>query len=186
MRWFDSPPCVPLDVIEATDDRLLLRGPTVGARAVGGFNAAMGGVAAAVGLRLLRLPLPGPMKLVPLGFAAVGGVMAAVGASRAVSQVSVEVTTHGLDFRWRPGPLPERALHVDSAQLAALEVKTHVHSERSSRFGEGSEVYEYRLVAITKDGRVLAIDTHGTHAQAELRKQAIEARLRRAQTSGPE
>lgn len=179
MRWFDAPPCVPLDVIEATGERLLLRGPTAGARAVGGFNAAMGGVAAAVGLRLLRLPLPGPLKLVPLGFAAVGGVMAAVGASRAVSQVSVEVTARGLDFRWRLGLLPERTLHVESGQLAALEVKTHAHAERSSRFGEGSEVYEYRLVAVTKDGRVLAIDTHGTNAQAELRKQAIDARLRR-------
>lgn len=178
MRWIDSPPCVPLDIAEETAARLLLRGPGAGARAVGGVNAAIGGVVAAAGLRMLRLPLPGPLKLVPLAFAGVGGVMAAFSATRALSQVSVEATRTGLTFRWRLGALPERSLHLATSDVAALEVTAHSRSERTSGFREPSEVYEYRLVAVTKDGRSLPIDTHGTHAQADLRKQAFEARLK--------
>lgn len=179
MRWLDQPPCVPLDVAEATDTRLVLRGPTVGARAVSGANAAMGGLFAGVGLRFLRLPLPGPLRLVPLGFAAVGGAMAALGAGRALARASVEVTPDGITWRWKVPAFDERSHHVPAAEIAALEVTKHSYTERSTTLGTDYQVYEHRLVVVTRDGRATPIDTHGTHAQAELRRKAVEAALRR-------
>lgn len=129
MRWLDTPPCVPLEEVERRPGRLLLRGPTLGYRVSGGAGAVFGGAAAAFGLRLSRV-LPGPMKLVPLGIAAVGGAVAAVSSAQASVQVTVEVTASGLVARWRLPLLAEKELALATAEVAALEVKTVVRSER--------------------------------------------------------
>ena len=178
MRWLDTPPCVPLEIAEARGERLILRGPTTGARAVSGANAAMGGLFAGVGARFLRLPLPGPVKLVPLAFTVVGGAMAALGAGKALARVSIEVSREGLTWRWKLPALDERSLHVAAADIAALEITKHAHRETTTA-DRDYQVFEFRLVVITRDGRATPIDTHGTHAQAELRRQAVAARLPR-------
>lgn len=178
MRWLDTPPCVPLDLDEATADRLVLRGPTKGARAVSGVNAALGVLFAGMGARLLRVPLPGPLKLVPLGFTVAGGAMAAFGAGKALARVSVEVTRDGLTWRWKLPALDERVLHIAAADVAALEITKHAHRDTTSGPGD-AQVYEHRLVVVTRDGHATPIDTHGTHAQAELRRQAVSSRLPR-------
>lgn len=173
MRWLDTPPCVPLEEVERRPGRLLLRGPTLGYRVSGGAGAVFGGAAAAFGLRLSRV-LPGPMKLVPLGIAAVGGAVAAVSSAQASVQVTVEVTASGLVARWRLPLLAEKKLALATAEVAALEVKTVVRSERSELLERSTEVYEHRVCVVTRDGRAIPLDAHGTHAQAELRRGAIE------------
>lgn len=178
MLWIDTPPCVPLEIAEASSERLLLRGPTTGARVVSGANAAMGGLFAGVGARFLRLPLPGPLKLVPLGFTVVGGAMVALGAGKALSRISIDVTREGLTWRWKLPVLDERTVHVAAADVAALEITKHAHRETTTG-DRDYQVFEFRLVVITRDGRATPIDTHGTHAQAELRRQAVAARLPR-------
>jgi len=176
VRRLDSPPCVPLEVAEASPKRLLLTGPTKGARFTHGATAAMGGFFAGVGLRFLRMPLPAPFKVVPLLFTAVGGGMAALGATTAFSSCSLEITRKGLTFTWKPLALAERTLHVAAKDLEAFEVTTHTHATRDT-FGDERAVHEYRLNAVTKDGKALPLEPFLTRAQAELRRKDVEARL---------
>jgi hypothetical protein len=176
MRWFDAPPCVPLDVAESTPKRLLLTGPTKGARFTNGATAAMGGFFAGVGLRFLRLPLPAPFKVVPLLFTAVGGGMAALGATAAFSSCSLEATKRGLTLTWKPLALAERSLHVAAKDLEAFEVTTHTHSTRDT-FGDERAAHEFRLVLVTKDGRAIALEPFFTRTQAAQRQKQLEARF---------
>jgi hypothetical protein len=174
MRWLDTPPCAPMDVTEASAARVRLTGPAASSRLTGGFAAAAGTAIAGVGLRLLRLPIPGPARLVPLAFTAVGGGVAALGAVEALSSCSLEATREGLTVRWKVPLREERTLQVPATELAALEVTTH-HFEGAQqvRFGRGVRTYEFRLVAVTRDGRAIELETFATRAQAALRQQVL-------------
>lgn len=178
MRWFDEPPCLQLDVKESTPTRLFLTGPTTRARLEGGATAAVGSTFAGMGLRFLRLPIPGPFKLVPLVFTAAGAGLTALGATTALASASLEVTRAGLTLRWKVPTRDERALELPAERLEALEVTAHAHSERSTFGGLAREVYQYRLVAVTKDGRATPLEWFPTRAQAELRQKAVTAVLR--------
>lgn len=174
MRWFDSPPCPQMDVSHASDERLALKGPSAGARVAGGATAAFGGVFATMGLRFLRLPVPGPFKLIPLAFTAIGAGVAAVGASTAFAECSVEAKRgEGLTLRWKLPALAEHSVHLGPDALAAFEVTSHAHRS-SNEYGPDDVTMEYRLVAIARDGRAFAFESHGTRTQAELRKGAFE------------
>jgi hypothetical protein len=178
MRWLDSPPCVPLDVAEDTPKHLRLSGPSSSARLTNGAAAAMGGVFAGVGLKLLRLPLPAPFKLVPLLFTAVGGGMAALGATTALSSCSLEASKQGLTLRWKVPALAEKSMHLAAKDVEAFEITTHLHSTRDT-FGDERAVHEHRLVVVTKDGRAIPLEPFFTKTQATQRQKQLEARLKR-------
>ena len=174
MRWIDSPPCPLMEVAHSSDDRLEVKGPSTGARVAGGATAAFGGVFAAMGLRFLRLPIPGPFKLIPLAFTAVGATVAAVGASSAFSNCSAEAKRgEGLFLRWKLPTRNERTVHIRPVQLEALEVTEHAHHS-SNDYGRDDVVMEFQLVAITKDGHAFPFESFGTRTQANLRKVAFE------------
>lgn len=173
MRWFDSPPCPSYDVTQSTPERLLLQGPSKASRLAGGATAAFGSVFAGVGLRIARLPIPGPFKLVPLAFAAIGGGVAAVGGAAALADASIDVTREGLWLKWKLPALPEKERRVLKADLEGFEVTTHAH-QGSSEFGNNDRVLEFRLVVVLKDGTSLELESFGTKTQAELRRRAIE------------
>jgi hypothetical protein len=163
-----------MDLAQSTKTTLTLTGPSTAARLAGGASAAFGGVFAAMSLRFLRLPIPAPFKLIPLAFTAIGAGVAAVGTSTALSSCSVEAKRGaGLTFRWKLPGLEERSLTLPSRELESFEVTTHEH-HRSNDYGPDDVVTEYRLVALTRDGRALPFESHGTKTQANLRKVALE------------
>lgn len=173
MRWLDTPPHPLLDVKLSTPDRLLLTGPGAAERLAGGATAAFGGVFASVGAGFLRLPVPAPFKLIPLAFTAIGAGVAALGATSALASCSVEVQRgEGLTLRWKIPTRPERVLRLAVSELEGFEITTH-----TQRGGENSDMVsvEYRLVAITRDGRAFPFERFTTHTQAELRKRLVEA-----------
>ena len=180
MRWFDSPPCPRMDVTLSTDDRITLTGPGTAQKVAGGATAAFGGVFATVGAGFLRLPIPAPFKLIPLAFTAIGAGVAALGASAALSKCSVEAKRgEGLTIRWKIPAREERSLRLPTNELEAFEVTDHAHNH-SDDLGGSSTVMEYRLVAITKDGRAFAFESFGTRTQARLRREAFEKLLLQA------
>jgi hypothetical protein len=66
MRWLDEPPAVGLNVEHEAPGVLHLTGPTTSDRVKGGAVAAFGAGFTAFAVPFLRLPIPGPFKLVPL------------------------------------------------------------------------------------------------------------------------
>lgn len=180
MRWFDSPPCPRMDVTFSSDERLSLTGPGTAQKVAGGATAAFGGVFAAVGAGFLRLPIPAPFKLIPLAFTAIGSGVAALGASAALSRCSVEARRgDGLTLRWKIPAREEKSLTLRPQELEAFEVTDHAHNH-SDDYGGSSTVMEYRLVAITKDGRAFEFESFGTRTQARLRKESFERVLLQA------
>lgn len=177
MRWLDTPPCAPLDVKEQSASRVLLTGPSATSRLTGGVTAAAGSAIAGFGLRLLRLPIPGPARLVPLAFTAVGGGVAALGAVTALSSCSLEASPTGLTITWKVPLRDERRLQLERDSLAALEVTTHHFEGSQEGAGRGMRTYEFRLVAVTKDGRAVELEVFGTRAQAELRRDTLSKAL---------
>lgn len=174
MDWFDSPPCPRMDVVQSSDESIILRGPTAGSRFIGGATAAFGGVFASIGAGFLRLPIPLPFKLIPLAFTAIGAGVAAAGTSAALAQCSVEAKRgEGLTMRWKLPVRDERSLHLRADELEAFEVTDHQHNTSDS-FGNDNLVLEFHVVAITKDGRAFAFESLGTRTQARLRKEAFE------------
>ena len=173
MRWFATPPCPRMDLAQSTKTLIRLTGPSTAARISGGATAAFGGVFAAMSLRFLRLPIPAPFKLIPLALTAIGAGAAAAGASTALASCSVEAKRGaGLTFRWKLPGLEERSLTLRTKELESFEVTTHEH-HRSNDYGPDDVVTEYRLVAITRDGRAFPFESHGTRTQANLRKAAF-------------
>ena len=170
MRWFDSPPCTRLDLTFTSDDRLALSGPSADARVMGGATAAFGGVFAGMSLRFLRLPIPAPLKLIPLAFAAVGGGLGALGAASAFSSCKVEAKRgDGLTFRWKLPLREERSLRLHPGELEGFEVTEH-----EQRQSGDSVAREYRVVAVTKVGWAVEVESFGTRTQAQLRKEAFK------------
>lgn len=178
MRWLDTPPWPKLDVKRREADVLLLTGPSVGARVAGGATAAFGTAFASFGARFLRLPVPAPFKLIPLAFTAVGAGVAAAGAATALASCSVEARRGvGLTFRWKLPAREERVLTLRPDELEGLEITAHVHRTESET-GPDHVSTEYRLVAVTRDGRAFPFETFGTRLQANLRKEALEPLLK--------
>ncbi|MFZ5441369.1 MAG: hypothetical protein ACOZQL_15280 [Myxococcota bacterium] len=173
MRWFDTPPCPSYEVTTSTPERLLLSGPSRAQRLAGGATAAFGSVFAGMGLRIARLPMPAPFKLVPLAFAAIGGGVTALGGAAALAQASLEVSRDALVLKWKLPGLPEKERRLATRDLAALEITTHAHE--GSELGSAHRVYEHRLVVVTKDGAAVELESFGTRTQAELRQRAVEA-----------
>jgi hypothetical protein len=167
-----------MDVAVESDELLKLTGPTAGSRVVGGATAAFGGIFATVGAGFMRLPIPLPFKLIPLAFTAIGTGIAAVGTSAALSECSVEVKREqGITLRWKLPLRDERAFHIPLDKFEAFEVTDHAHEHRDDY---GSRVVmEYRLVAVTKTGNAIALESFGTRTQARLRKEAFEKVLGR-------
>jgi hypothetical protein len=163
-----------MEVTQSADGLIVLKGPTAGTKVLGGATAAFGGVFATVGAGFLRLPIPLPFKVIPLAFTAIGAGIAAAGTSAALSACSVEAKRgHGLTFRWKLPLREERSLELRSEELEAFEVTEHSHSTTDS-FGNDNLVLEFRLVVVTKAGRAVGVDSHGTRTQARLRKEAFE------------
>lgn len=178
MEWFDTPPCTRLDVAVESDELIMLTGPTTGSRVAGGATAAFGGVFATMGAGFLRLPIPMPFKLIPLAFTALGTGIAAVGTSAALSACSLEVKRgQGLTLTWKLPLRDERSFHIPLDKFEALEVTDHAH-EHSDDYGSRITM-EYRLVAVTKSGNSVALESFGTRTQARLRKEAFEKVLSR-------
>jgi len=181
MKWIDAPPCGRMDVKTSSESLLELEGPSMLTRAVGVGTAAFGATFASVALPFLRLPVPMPFKLIPVAFGVLGGSMAALGLGTAVSKHWVRVTPEGISLRWRWGPLKERALQLDAAQLAALEVQSVVKTGTDDQ-GYSHTSVTYRLQAVTRDGKAHAIEEFSLSAQAVLRKQQVERILGRPVT----
>jgi hypothetical protein len=167
-----------MDLAGSTDEFIKLTGPTAGSRMVGGATAAFGGVFATVGAGFMRLPIPLPFKLIPLAFTAIGTGIAAVGTSAALSACSVEVKKgQGITASWKLPLRDERSFHIPLDKLEAFEVTDHAHEQRDDY---GSRiVMEYRLVAVTRSGNAIGLESFGTRTQARLRKEAFEKVLGR-------
>jgi hypothetical protein len=167
-----------MDLAQDTAEHITLAGPTAGSRVAGGATAAFGGVFATVGAGFMRLPIPLPFKLIPLAFTAIGTGIAAVGTSAALSSCLLDVKRgQGITLSWKLPLRDERSFHIPLEKLEAFEVTDHAH-EHSDDYGSRI-VMEYRLVAVTKSGTSIALESFGTRTQARLRKEAFEKVLGR-------
>ena len=174
LAFLESPPITSYEVISQNKQHLRLEGPTTGARMTSGAASAFSGVFAAVGLAMLKNPLPLPMRIVPIAFGAFGAGMAALEASKTVMSCAIDVKPKGVTLTWRWRPLPERTLEVPAKEIEELEIVSH-------EVGKRSEVTAiiYQRTLVKKDGTALPLESFGTKAQANLRKKAIEAIARR-------
>ncbi len=177
MKWLDTPPCGAMDVKTATDTLLVLEGPSAMTRVAGAGAAAFGTTFASIALGVARMPIPGPFRLIPIAFTAIGGGMAALGVGTAVAKCSVRVDQTGIEQRWRWGPLAERTKTIAPADIRALEVQSQVHSG-SDGFGDTRTSVSYRLMVVTNDGVAHALEAFGLSTQATMRKEQIEKIIR--------
>ena len=162
-----------MDLKFTSDDRLELTGPGAGARVMGGVTAAFGGVFATMSLRFLRLPIPLPFKLIPLAFTAIGGSVAAAGATAALSSCSIEARRgDGLTLRWKVPLREERSLRLHPEELQDFEVTEH--AQHSNNDGFERVTMEFRVVAIMKAGGAVEVEAFGTRTQAQLRVAALK------------
>src|SRR5215467_11089654 len=92
MDYVPAPPCAPMKakLVDEEAGRIeLVLDESVRVR--GGVQAAMGGMFATIGARLLRVPMPLPFKLVPLAFVGVGAGIGAAGALTALTEYTILV-----------------------------------------------------------------------------------------------
>src|SRR5512140_1666574 len=159
MRWIDEPPCTRLELVEARDGRLELKGPTTGTRVMGGLTAGFGTMFGAFAAPFLRLPFPAPFKLIPLAFVAVGSGLGALGAATATSSVQVIAERRrGLTFRWRVLPMKEKTLRIPSDEIDAFEVSTHQTTHSGDDALGSTTVTTGRVNVGTRAGKALAIE----------------------------
>ncbi len=170
LAFLETPPVTSYAIISQNKHHLRLEGPTPGARLTSGASGAVSGVFAAFGFRMLRSPLPMPMRLIPIAFTAFGAGMAALEASRAAMSCSVDAKPKGLTFTWRWRPLPERTLEVAAKDIEELEIVSHEVGRRNEL-----TTIVYQLTLVKRDGTAIPIESFNTKAQANLRKKAIEA-----------
>jgi hypothetical protein len=170
VKWLDTPPVTTFDVTSKGRTHLKLEGPTADSRVAGGIISGVGTAFAAMGLRFLRAPLPGPAKLIPLAFTALGASAAALGGAQLLSRCTIMCTRAGITFTWAVRPLKERSLEVAATDIEALEI---VAEERTNE----TEHYTllHVLMLVKKDGTAIPFESFATRAQANLRKKAIEA-----------
>lgn len=175
MHWFDTPPIVSLDVVEAGDGRVVLAGPASATRREGAVNAVGGAVMGLVGARFLRAPLP---LLFPVLFVVAGAVSTTVGVARLVGRCSVEVDGTGVLFRWRLLPGRERTLHVPLVDVAFLAITTRVWTTDTDH--GGTDVSEDFVLALhTVDGRAIPFACFAAHGDAGVRRAQLERVLLR-------
>lgn len=177
MRWLDEPPCVALDVEHEAPGELRLRGPTTTDRVKGGALAAFGAGFAAFAVPFLRLPIPGPFKLVPLVLGAVGSGVAATGVATAAVQVRVDVTRARVRFDWKLGPVLEKSLEVPAADVAGVELRQEVQHHTSEYGFHDRTTVTWQLVLVTRAGRAVAMERFSLELQAKLRKEQVERAL---------
>lgn len=173
MNWIDSPPCARMDMTTSSPELVKLVGPTKGSKVMGGATAAFGGLFATIGAGFLRAPVPLPFKLIPLAFTAIGAGVVAVGTSAALAECSVEAKRgRGLTFRWKLPLRDERTLEISEREIEAFEVTDHAHTHDDD-FGRTTTM-QYRVVVVTKAGKAIELESHGTRTQARLRQEAFQ------------
>lgn len=173
MNWLDTPPCGRMDVKTATESLLVLEGPSTMTKVTSAGVAAFGTTFASIALGMARLPIPGPFRLLPIAFTAIGGGMAALGAGTALAKCSVRVDRTGIEQRWRWGPMAEKSKLIAPADIRALEVQARVHSGQDS-FGDTRTYTTWRVMVVTNDGAAHGLEEFGLSTQATMRKEQIE------------
>jgi hypothetical protein len=149
------------------------------ARVSGGLMTAAGGMAASFALKMLRLPVPLPFKLIPLGVLGVGAGVGAMGAFTAFADYTITVERGvGVTFRWKWGPRDPQELHVTPEEIEDFEIVRASHT-RGVGVGPGTdEVVTHRLMLITKKGAAYGLDELATETQAKLRRRMIRRALK--------
>lgn len=174
MIWLDTPPMTTFTVVSQTKTHVRLEGPSPSARVVAGVSGAFGAGFAAMGLKLLREPLPMPARLIPIAFTAVGAGLAARGAGGAVYRASIDAKKSGLTFSWSIPPVLHRTLEIPWKDIEELEINS---KEVGSR--DELSALVYTLTLVKKDGTAMPLESFGTRAQANLRKKALESVTRK-------
>ena len=177
MNWLDTPPCGRMDVKTNTDGLLVLEGPSAMTRVTGAGAAAFGTTFASIALTVARLPIPGPFRIIPIAFTAIGGGMAALGLGTAVAKCSVRIDRTGIEQRWRWGPMAEKTKTIAPADIRAIEIQSQVHSGTDG-FGDTSTSVSYRVMVVTNDGAAHGLEEFGLSTQATMRKEQIERLLK--------
>ncbi len=181
MQWIDEPPCTHLQVHYTFPHHLELDGPRALDRLSGGGHALGGAWLLSWGLRFARLA-PGPVKLIPLGLSALGAGLTALGVAEAILQVRVSITREAILCAWEVGPR-KRELTLSKADLAWLEVDEPLVRLGSVRFGARSAFDDepvppaWRLVAVMRDGRRVALELFHAREEADARKAQATAVL---------
>jgi hypothetical protein len=184
MEFMSSPPCAPMKpklVDEHQGKMELVIDESV--RWKGGAQAAVGGMFATIGARILRIPMPLPFKLVPLAFVGIGAGIGAAGAMTAMTEYSIVVERgKGITLRWKWGPLEPKELHIARGEIEAFEIVQAFEPRTSAAVGgvviDGAHLPGYRLVLVTKSGDAHPIEEFSTETQAKLRKKTIKRVLR--------
>ena len=169
MKFLDTPPVTAYAVTTSTDALLRLEGPSTGSRLSSSVAAGFGTVFAGMALRMARAAPPGPFRLLPLAFTAVGAGLALVNGAEATMRCSVEAEKSGVTFTWGLGQLVERKLVIAAGSIEAFEVTQHHRNDR-----DGYSTTRYQLVLVKRDVEAIAFESFSTQAQANLRKKAIE------------
>ena len=179
MRLFATPPCETMKVKKATATRLELGRDPSGLGS--GMQVAFGGVFAATALRIAAIA-PGPMKLLPLGFVAIGSLVSASGlVDRYAHHTLIAERSRGVTIRWKPGGFKERERVVPRSAIVGFEVLRVVHSSGTDSSYSYHETFELALVP--RDGQPLGLESFRSRTQAELRQRQIEQVLGPAKAS---
>ena len=174
MIWLDTPPMTTFAVVTQTKQHVRLEGPTPSARVAAGVAGAFGATFAAMGLKLMRQPLPGPARLIPIAFTAVGAGLAARGAGGAMYRCSIDAKKAGLTLSWSVPPVLNKTLDFPWKDIEDLEINS---KEVGSR--DELSTLVYTLTLVKKDGLAIPLESFGTRAQANLRKKALESVTRK-------
>jgi hypothetical protein len=178
MQWLNEFPCLPLECRLDDDAKgvLELVGPRAAERVGSGVQAAFGAGFASIALGAARW-IPGPLRLLPLGMAALGGLVAGSGVVGMSGQVLLRAERgRGVTLRWGSGPLPEREQHLAVDDIAAWEVVRRLRQHTQSEYSTWSEVF-YALALVTRDGRSRWVERFDTETQARLRQAQLERTL---------
>jgi hypothetical protein len=187
MEWINDPPCYGMAVKQSDSvaGKLELIGPATAERVKGGVMAAMGAAFGTFALPFLRAPFPAPFKLIPLAFTVIGGGLGTLGVAVATSEASASFGRgKGARFRWKIGPLRARELFVPEKDIAGFEVSRSEHHSQD-RNGFSTTHVSYELHLVTKAGKAVAFESFRLHAQAQLRREQVEAVLRPAKPKAP-
>jgi hypothetical protein len=187
MEWFNDPPCYGM-AVKASDPaagKLELIGPATSERVKGGVMAAMGATFGTFALPFFRAPFPAPFKLIPLAFTLIGGGLGTLGMAVATSEASALFERgKGVRFRWKFGPMRPRELFIPTKDISGFEIsRSEHHSQERNGFSSTHVTYELHLV--TKTGKAVAFESFPLQAQAQLRKEQVEAMMRPVKTKAP-
>jgi hypothetical protein len=174
MEFMTSAPCASMKVKHVDEEagklELVL---DESVRVRGGAQAAVGGMFATIGARLLRLPMPLPFKIVPLAFVGVGAGIGAAGAVTALTDYAILAERDkGVTMRWKWGPFGSKELTIPSSDIEAYEIVSHPVIE------DRIEIPSFRLMLVTRAGDAHPLEQFATETQAKLRKKLLKRILR--------